>query len=58
MAGATGLEPAALLDVVEFYNQRFNLGFTDQQKADLVAFLGSLIVRQSMPYIARQSLAE
>jgi hypothetical protein len=25
--------------VVEFYNQRFNLGFTDQQKSDLVEFL-------------------
>ena len=31
-----------LLDVVEFYNQRFNLGFTDQQKSDLVAFLKTL----------------
>jgi hypothetical protein len=27
---------------VEFYNQRFDIGFTDQQKADLVAFLSSL----------------
>jgi len=33
---------ATLLDVVEFYNQRFNLGFTEQQKSDLVAFLKSL----------------
>ena len=33
---------ATLLDVVEFYNQRFNLGFTDQQKSDLVAFLKTL----------------
>jgi len=33
---------ATLLDVVEFYNQRFNLGFTDQQKSDLVAFLETL----------------
>jgi cytochrome c peroxidase len=31
-----------LLDVVEFYNQRFNLGFTDQQKRDLAAFLETL----------------
>ncbi len=27
---------------VEFYNQRFQLGFTDQQKKDLVAFLKTL----------------
>jgi cytochrome c peroxidase len=33
---------ATLLDVVEFYNQRFNLGFTAQQKSDLVAFLKTL----------------
>jgi hypothetical protein len=33
---------ATLADVVEFYNQRFDIGFTDQQKADLVAFLSSL----------------
>ncbi len=33
---------ATLQDVVTFYNQRFDIGFTDQQKADLVAFLSSL----------------
>jgi hypothetical protein len=33
---------ATLADVVEFYNQRFDIGFTDQQKADLVAFLSAL----------------
>jgi hypothetical protein len=33
---------ATLADVVEFYNQRFGIGFTEQQKADLVAFLSSL----------------
>ena len=33
---------ATLLDVVEFYNQRFNLSFTEQQKSDLVAFLKTL----------------
>jgi hypothetical protein len=33
---------ATLSDVVEFYNQRFDIGFTDQQKADLVALLSSL----------------
>ncbi len=33
---------ATLADVVEFYNQRFDIGFTDQQKADLVAFLKAL----------------
>jgi hypothetical protein len=29
-------------DVVNFYDQRFNLNLTDQQKADLVAFLQTL----------------
>ena len=29
-------------DAVEFYNQRFQLAFTDQQKKDLVAFLKTL----------------
>ena len=33
---------ATLLDVVNFYNQRFNIGLTEQQKGDLAAFLGSL----------------
>jgi len=33
---------ATLSDVVKFYNQRFDIGFTEQQKADLVAFLSSL----------------
>ena len=33
---------ATLLDVVEFYNQRFNLGLNPQQKSDLVAFLETL----------------
>ena len=31
-----------LNDVVEFYNERFNLNLTAQQKKDLVAFLGAL----------------
>jgi cytochrome c peroxidase len=31
-----------LRDVVEFYNLRFDIGFTDQERADLAAFLGSL----------------
>jgi cytochrome c peroxidase len=31
-----------LLDVVNFYDRRFNLGLAERQKADLVAFLGSL----------------
>jgi hypothetical protein len=35
--------PGVILgDVMEFYNQRFDIGFTDQQKADLVALLISL----------------
>jgi cytochrome c peroxidase len=33
---------ATLLDVVNFYDQRFGIGFTDQQKQDLVAFLNTL----------------
>jgi cytochrome c peroxidase len=33
---------ATLLDVVNFYNTRFTLNLTDQQKADLVAFLKTL----------------
>jgi cytochrome c peroxidase len=33
---------ATLDDVVNFYDQRFGIGFTDQERADLVAFLGAL----------------
>ncbi len=33
---------ATLQDVVEFYDQRFTIGLTDEEKADLVAFLNSL----------------
>jgi cytochrome c peroxidase len=33
---------AGLSDIVTFYDKRFNVGFTDQEKADLVAFLNSL----------------
>jgi len=33
---------ATLLDVVNFYDLRFAIGFTDQEKADLVAFLQTL----------------
>ena len=33
---------ATLDDVVNFYDQRFAVGFTDQEKADLVAFLKAL----------------
>lgn len=33
---------ATLLDAVNFYDQRFNIGFTDQQKEDLVNFLNTL----------------
>jgi cytochrome c peroxidase len=33
---------ATLDDVVEFYNQRFNLNLTQPQKSDLVAFLQTL----------------
>ena len=33
---------ATLMDVVNFYDQRFAMGFTDQETADLVAFLQTL----------------
>ncbi|MGH7089749.1 MAG: hypothetical protein ACREFQ_12700 [Stellaceae bacterium] len=33
---------ASLMDVVNFYDQRFKIGFTERQKADLVAFLETL----------------
>lgn len=33
---------ATLLDVVNFYDERFSLGLSDQQKSDLVAFLKTL----------------
>jgi cytochrome c peroxidase len=33
---------ATLLDVVDFYDERFGIGFTAQQKSDLVAFLNAL----------------
>jgi cytochrome c peroxidase len=33
---------ATLTDVVNFYDQRFKIGFTDQQKIDLINFLNSL----------------
>lgn len=31
-----------LMDVVNFYDDRFDIGFTDQEKTDLVAFLSAL----------------
>ena len=33
---------ATLNDVIEFYDQRFSIGLTAQQKSDLIAFLNSL----------------
>ncbi len=33
---------ATLMDVVNFYDQRFNIGFTNRQKQDLVNFLKTL----------------
>jgi cytochrome c peroxidase len=33
---------ATLKDVVEFYNERFSLNLTSQQKSDLAAFLSTL----------------
>jgi cytochrome c peroxidase len=32
----------SLADVIAFYDMRFNVGFTPQEKADLIAFLNSL----------------
>jgi len=37
-----GGNAATLADVVNFYNQRFNIGFTGQEKKDLVNYLNSL----------------
>jgi len=36
---------ASLLDAVNFYDVRFGLGLTDEQKSDLVAFLRTLYRR-------------
>ena len=33
---------SSLTDVLDFYDMRFNIGFTAQEKADLIAFLNSL----------------
>ena len=33
---------ATLMDVMNFYDKRFNIGFTEQQKGDLVNFLNTL----------------
>ena len=33
---------ASLREMVDFYDRRFDIGFTDQEKEDLVNFLGSL----------------
>jgi cytochrome c peroxidase len=33
---------AGLNDVIAFYDKRFTIGFTDQEKADLLAFLKTL----------------
>jgi len=33
---------ASLSDIVTFYEKRFGVGFTEQEKADLIAFLNSL----------------
>jgi cytochrome c peroxidase len=33
---------AGLVEVVEFYETRFSIGLTEQEKADLVAFLEAL----------------
>ena len=35
-------QAATLMDVVDFYNNRFQIGLTSQEKTDLVNFLNSL----------------
>ena len=35
-------QAATLMDVVDFYNNRFQIGLTTQEKTDLVNFLNSL----------------
>jgi len=32
----------SLSDVIDFYDKRFNIGFTPQEKKDLVVFLSAL----------------
>jgi cytochrome c peroxidase len=32
----------SLRDAIDFYNKRFNIGFTDQEEKDLIAFLSTL----------------
>ncbi|MBZ5676896.1 MAG: hypothetical protein LAP61_21855 [Acidobacteriia bacterium] len=32
----------ALTDVLDFYEKRFNVFFTDQEKSDMIAFLNAL----------------
>ena len=39
---------ATLQDVVNFYDQRFAIGFTDQQKTDLVNFLNSPVTHSNV----------
>jgi cytochrome c peroxidase len=36
---------ATLMDVVNFYDQRFGINFTAQQKQDLVNFLNTLLAQ-------------
>jgi len=33
---------ATLGDVIDFYNKHFDIGLTEQEKADLIAFLNAL----------------
>jgi cytochrome c peroxidase len=43
----------SLDDVVDFYDKRFNIGFSSQEKEDLIAFLSAL---QALPRIAARVL--
>jgi cytochrome c peroxidase len=38
----------SLSDVIDFYNTRFNIGFTAQEKSDLTAFLSTLSGRPAV----------
>ena len=36
---------ASLRELVDFYDRRFNIGYTEQEKTDLVNFLGVAVMR-------------
>jgi cytochrome c peroxidase len=50
---STNGSSATLMDVVNFYDQRFNMLLTDQEKADLVAFINTCRRRARQVYIRK-----